>query len=172
MRIIFIFLLLSASLFSVAQKDEKIISSDTITIKGAVKNEIKISTSDLKLLPDTTLGSIDIVDHKGEFRKRFESVKGISLKKLLERAEFTTGRIKDLFAVYFVFKAADGYTIVYSWNELFNSEAGKNIFIVTQHDGVNIDAMPDRPMLLIMQDSKSGRPGIKELCSIQVLQAQ
>ena len=70
-------------------------------------------------------------------------------------------------ALYFVCKAVDGFTVVYSYNELFNAPAG-SIYILTAYDAVTLSNMPEKPILLITGDYKTGRLFVRGLTSIDV----
>jgi len=39
---------------------------------------------------------------------------------------------KEFSGIYIVLTASDGYKNVYSWNELFSTEVGKHIYIMTE----------------------------------------
>jgi len=69
---------------------------------------------------------------------------------------------------YLTFIASDGYKAVYSWNEIFNSPTGQNIFIVVEKDGVKLKDMAERIMIITPSDFKTGRRYIKALSQIVV----
>jgi hypothetical protein len=63
----------------------------------------------------------------------------------------------------------DGYTVVYSYNELFNNSAAG--CIITAYDNFNISTMPEKPVLLTTTDQQSGKLGMRGLKSIDVRKA-
>ena len=171
MRFILSVLFLTGTIFGHTQEEKKVPFSNILTIRGKVKKEIRISVHDLASFKDSSLGNIDIVNHKGDILKQFKQVQVVPLKTILEKAALDFVKFKELFGYYFVCKATDGYTVVYSWNELFNGNAGKNIYLITAHDGVGLEAMDERPILLVMGNASSGRISLKGTAVIEVMNA-
>jgi hypothetical protein len=73
---------------------------------------------------------------------------------------------------YFVCKANDGYTVVYSWNELFNTGTGDSVYIVTEKDGKQASEMPESILMISPKDFRTGRRHVKALSSIEVRRAK
>jgi len=67
-----------------------------------------------------------------------------------------------------VFTATDGYKVVFSWNEIYNAEAGNNFFILTEMDGKRIEKMDQRILFISIADFQTGRRFIKGLEKIEV----
>ena len=73
---------------------------------------------------------------------------------------------------YFVFAASDGYKVVYSWNELFNTSVGESVYLVTEKDGKTITEMDDSILVVSTKDFKTGRRNVKGLASIAVMRVK
>lgn len=74
-----------------------------------------------------------------------------------------------LFSEFFLtFIAADNYKVVYSWNEIFNSPIGENLFVITSRDNKKLKDMDERILVLTPIDFKTGRRHIKGLTKIVV----
>ncbi len=67
-----------------------------------------------------------------------------------------------------MFTATDGYKVVFSWNEIYNAEAGNNFFILTEMDGKRIEKMDQRILFISIADFQTGRRFIKGLEKIAV----
>ena len=78
---------------------------------------------------------------------------------------------KEYSELVIILIASDGYRNVYSWNELFNTDIGSHVYIVTEMDGKPIDQMPDRILVLSLADLNSGRRHLKGLAKIEVKKA-
>ena len=78
--------------------------------------------------------------------------------------------IRDRF--YFVFIASDGYRVVFSWNEIYNTETGNNFFIVTEMEGKKLYDVDQRIIFISTADLKTGRRYIKGLEKIEVRQLE
>ena len=69
-------------------------------------------------------------------------------------------------------KANDGYTAVYSWNEIFNTVVGDAPYIVTEKDGKLASSMEEAILMISPKDFKTGRRHIKSLTTIEVRRAK
>lgn len=165
-QLLLLFLLLPFSLW--AQK--KIEFSSTLSIVGAVKQEISFSLADLQKYPSQKAGKgkLNIYSHDGTLRSTLKGLEGIPIKTLLEKVEFVVESPKDLSQFYLVFEAMDGYQVVYSWNEIFNTPVGDNVYVLTKADGIGLDAMEQRIAVASMSDLRTGRRYVKGFNKITV----
>jgi len=95
-------------------------------------------------------------------------VKGVLLLDLLKDISITTASPKLLSEYYLVFKASDGYSVVVSWNELFNTEIGNSFYIVTEANNQKQKDAPEKILLIATKDFKTGRRHIKGLQNIEI----
>ena len=142
--------------------------SDAFKIEGKVKAEMRVSVADLDMFPKVTISDQKLYNHNGEAKGYITNMKGVLLKTVLGSIEFDYNKPKELNEFYFVFVATDGYKVVFSWNEIYNTEAGNNFYIITEMDGKNIREMEQRIAFISTADLKSGRRYIKALEKIQV----
>jgi hypothetical protein len=75
---------------------------------------------------------------------------------------------KILSEFYMVCIASDNYKVVFSWNELFNTEVGKHVIIITGENGKTGMELGDRIALLSSADDATGRRFVKGLKKIIV----
>lgn len=162
------FLLLILPMTLSAQK--KIEPSSSIAIVGAVKQELKLSIEDLKKYPTQKAGNgkLNIYSHDGTLRSSLKGLEGIPIKALFEKVEFAVDYPKDLSQFYLVFEATDGYQVVYSWNEIFNTPVGDKVYVLTKADDVGIDMMEQRIAIVSMSDARTGRRYLKGFTKIAV----
>lgn len=163
--LISVFLLLSLACAN-AQKNVVPPTSE-FTVKGFVKNEFTFRIKDVGQYKQEELHDVVIRNQKGEQKGVAKSVKGILLKTVLEKAEIHADRPKEYSGIYIVLTASDGYKNVYSWNELFSTDVGKHIYIVTEEDGKTMDQMPGRIEVMSLADN-SGNRHLRGLAKIEV----
>lgn len=158
---------LTACAFSAgAQHDIKPTSS--FVVLGEVKAPLTVSIADLKNYRETNIGDVVITNHAGEKKSVAKAMKGVLLKDLLAKAEFVHETPRELSTFYLVCKANDGYTVVYSWNELFNTPVGDGVFIITELEGQPASSLNDSMMMLSTADQRTGRRHVKGLASIEI----
>lgn len=166
MRRVLFFLLLSffclGPLFGIAQQ------SHSLEILGDVKTAKSFSLDDLKKIDSHPISDLPITNHAGEPRGIAQEMKGFSILRLLEQVEFNTPSPRQLSEFYLIFEATDGYKVVFSWNELFNNELGKEVFVVTSKEGESLSEMEDAILLISHSDLRTGRRHVKNLSKITV----
>jgi hypothetical protein len=146
--------------------------TDSIKIMGKIKNGKVFSLEDLDTFPKTVIKDQIIYNHKGEVKDTLIKMKGISLKTILASIQYLNNNPKELNEFYFVFVASDGYKVVFSWNEIYNTEAGNNFFIVTEIEGKQLKYLDQRIAFISTTDLKTGRRYIKGLSKIEVKQIE
>ncbi len=151
-----------------AQEKNKITATSQVTVTGAVKQEKIITISDLIQMPAQTIGSIMITNHTGAERGIAKDLKGVLLKEVLKDIDFVAESPKNYSELYLTCMASDGYKVVLSWNELFNTESGNHLFIVTEKAGKPMQEMDENILLIAPKDFTTGRRYIKGLQKIVV----
>jgi hypothetical protein len=152
--------------FGFAQKSVE--STNQFTISGLVDKPKTINFSDLQQEKSIEIGDFKITNHAGEFRKEYKNMKGVPLLNLFKDVKITAESPKVLSEYYLIIKASDGYSVVLSWNELFNTEAGNTFFIVLEADGKSQAESSERILLIATKDFKTGRRHVKGLQSIEI----
>lgn len=153
-----------------AQKDIK--PSDEFVVIGQVAHELKFTLADLEKMPSKNIEDIVITNHLGEPRGTAKNLKALPLKTLLNKIDFKAESPKTLSEFYLTFIATDNYKAVYSWNEIFNTATGDNIFLITEKDGKKLAEMPERILVITSSDLKTGRRNIKGLTKIVVSRSE
>lgn len=118
------------------------------------------------------MGDITITNHLGEKKSEQKSLKGILLKDILKSVEINNENPRVLSEYYFVCKSTDGYKVVYSWNELFNSPASESVYLVTSKNGQGAKEMKETILMISPKDYMTGRRYLKSLATIEVKRAQ
>jgi hypothetical protein len=171
MKKTFLIIFAFSAIVSMAQK-ESIKPTSSFVISGEVKSPATITLTDLKKWPAVTIGDIGITNHMGEKKSDAKGLKGVLLKDVLGSVEINSESPKVLSEYYFVCKANDNYTVVYSWNELFNTATGDTAYIVTEKGGKDAASMDDSILMISAKDRATGRRYVKGLASIEVKHAK
>ena len=142
--------------------------TDSLHITGQVKTPIHFSINDLDLFPKTNLPDQLIYNQKGEKKDTLTQLQGVPLKTILEKAEFIVDKPKELNEFYFIFIASDGYKVVFSWNEIFNTVIGDQCYVITSLEGKIMKDIPDHILFISTGDLKTGRRVVRGLEKIKV----
>lgn len=152
----------------VAFAQHNIHTSKEIRITGELDADKLVTLEDLKSFSAESIPDLMITNHMGEPRGELKNMKGISVLKILEDLKISVDSPKYLSEIYFTFVATDDYKVVFSWNELFNSPTGAHTFLVTEANGVKLEKMEDRILMICTTDFKTGRRHVKSLDRIIV----
>jgi hypothetical protein len=132
----------------------------------------RFSIADLDTFPTTNIPDQFIYNHKGELKDTITGLRGIRLKNILASIEYIYEKPKELNEYYMIMTASDGYKVVFSWNEIYNTVAGEHFFILTEMDGIKLPQMEQRIAFLSTGDLQSGRRYIKGLKEIDIKRAE
>ena len=163
-RILLLCILVNLSVFG----QRKITSTNSFRIQGKIKSEQIFTLSQLDSFPKQVLKDQILYNHKGEIKDTVKNCKGILLKKILDKVEFLYKKPNELNEFYFVFIASDDYKVVFSWNEIYNTEIGNNLFVITELNGKKLKDIEQRIIISSTSDLKTGRRYIKGLKKIEV----
>jgi hypothetical protein len=141
-------------------------TSESFTVSGEVLKAETIDISKLSGYTTVHLDSLRIYGHDMQPMGLMKNINGILLKDILSALPFNNENPKVLSEYYIECLATDGYRVIFSWNEIFNSEAGKHTMIITDKNGTNISQLDDRIALITPTDQATGRRYVKWLSRI------
>lgn len=166
MKYFFVLISLLTALQLHAQHD--VPATSGFEVMGAVKHRLKLSVNDLLDMHPDQLGDVTVHNHGGDEKSVAHNLKGILLKTILDSAAITAGKPKEYSELVICLVASDGYRNVYSWNELFNTDVGNHVYIITEMDGERIDQMHSRILAMSLADTNTGRRHLKGLARVEV----
>lgn len=146
--------------------------TDKIHVTGQIEKSWYISGASLAHYPVIEIGDVVITNHSGQPRGTAKQLRGVRVKDVLREMVLNEPNPKFWSMFYLVFQAQDGYQVVYSWNEIFNSPAGEEIYFITSKEGMAWYQMPERILVLTPNDIQTGRRHIKALQTIEVRRVQ
>ena len=166
-KLIFLFLLYSGTTLAQSYGTQ----THQFSITGKVKKGSVITMDSLNSYPLKTIGDIKVTDHTGTFKHQDDQLKGVLLKDILSHSQWAVANPKLFSTIYFTCVGSDGYKVVYSWNELFNTPVGDNVYIIMEKNGVKADQLPASLQMASMLDFKTGRRHMSNISKIIVERA-
>lgn len=142
------------------------VTTERFTVEGNVKESKTFTLADLAGLALQTKDSIVIKNHLLENKSTIKNIIGVQLKDILSKVVIDQESPKLLSEYFIICIAADNYKVVFSWNEIFNNETGKQVLIMTGHDGKTGSEMKDHIALIALSDIATGRRYVKGLQKI------
>lgn len=167
----FPFLFLFCLAIASAQAQRSILATDSLCVTGAVKNPAVFTIQALDTFTKVPVPDQIIYNHSGEIKDTLRRLLGVPLKKVLAPVRYDYDKPRTLNEFYFVFVASDGYKVVCSWNEIYNTSVGDSFYIITGMENKKLKDMDQRIVFLSTADLKTGRRYIKGLKTIEVHRA-
>jgi hypothetical protein len=163
---LFLFFLLASVQSVVGQKS--IPTTESFVVTGVVEKDMTIKLAEIPVAQSVSIPDLQITNHLGEPRSTAKGLRGVLMKNVLKDVPFKVESPKELSEFYLAFIASDGYSVVYSWNEIFNTPTGDNLYLIVEKEGKKLAEMPDRILVLTTTDFKTGRRNVKGLSKILV----
>ncbi|MGE5665096.1 MAG: molybdopterin-dependent oxidoreductase [Betaproteobacteria bacterium] len=138
-----------------------------IRVDGQVRQPLQLSHAQVSAMPaaqqvtSTTTREVD-----GQARST--TVRGVRLRALLEQAGLAERDRFDWRKTVVVATARDGYRVVFSWPEIFNTEGGAQVLVVHERDGQALGSVDGPLALVAANDVRSGPRHVRALERIEV----
>ncbi len=141
----------------------------SLRIEGVGAQPVVLGVSELRKLKRQAIEDRRTITRGGESRESVVKWGGVLLSDVLAVAGFTqldshVARRAAFFAI-----ASDNYQGVYSWGEVFNSEAGARILVLDQKEGADLDAQEGPIAIAAFADKNPGPRHVKRLIAIKVV---
>jgi len=96
------------------------------------------------------------------------TVRGVLLTAVLKRAVLQDSEPNDWKHTIVLATATDGYRVVFSWPELFNSDAGAGVLVVFERDGQPLADREGHISLVSARDVHTGPRSVRWLSRLNV----
>lgn len=162
-------LALAGTVFAAHQVDDpsKYVTQN-ITITGAVEHKLKLGVDDLRKFPPQQVGELPMVCQTGANLGQMENLKGVLLRDILDQAKVVSKEHNDVKKTIIIATASDGYKVVFSWSEVFNSPVGDGVMVFFEKNGVPLADDEGRIAMVSTKDIRTGPRHVKWLKTIEV----
>lgn len=142
--------------------------TQSVTVTGAVEQKLKLGVDDLRKFPPQQVGELSMVCQTGANLGKLENLKGVLLRDILEKAKVVSKEHNDVKKTIIIATASDGYKVVFSWSEVFNSPVGDGVIVFFEKDGASLLDDEGRIAMVSTKDIRSGPRHVKWLQNIEV----
>lgn len=140
-----------------------------VTVSGRVPRPVHFALQDLQTMECEEFRDLFLVCGTGEPRSTIEACKGVLIEKIIQQSGVDKGEHNDTKRMYIVATASDGYQVVFSWQEIFNTPGGGGVALLLEKDGQPLGKGGDRIDLVSAGDYFAGSRYVRDLRSIEVL---
>ena len=155
------FSVLQIATSSVAYCQDEVQPSNSLLLEGDVVASVEFSLQAIDSMPSQKLPRFKLSTHSGELRRVIEGARGVLLKDVLATLELKAEKPRDFNRYYYILEATDGYKVVYSWNELYNTPVGDHVYLITRIGKSPATDLPERILCASLNDTVSGRRFVK-----------
>lgn len=141
--------------------------SEQLAVSGAVKNSLTLKVEDLRAFPADQIINVTVTRRVGG-KEQSSLVRGVKLTAVLERAALASVSQNDWKHTVVLATATDGYQVVFSWPELFNSDIGAGALVVFERDGQPLAEREGRIALASTRDLRTGPRSVRWLARLDV----
>lgn len=143
-------------------------SIPAVSISGEVETPYTARLEDLKKMPVKTIKDLPIVCRSGATKDTFKISKGTPIKALLDKGKPKLPGHFDANHAYVVVTASDGYKVVFSWNELYNTDIGDDVVLIYERDGKPVSAKEGPLVLVSGKDRTTGPRHVRNTQNIEI----
>jgi len=142
--------------------------TERISVSGLVENSLKLRVEDLRKFPPQQVSEIPVVCQTGAELGKMENLKGVLLRDILEKASVVSQSHNDVKKMAVIATASDGYKVVFSWTEIFNSPIGDGVIVFFEKNGLPLADDEGRIALISARDIRTGPRHVKWLTGIEI----
>jgi DMSO/TMAO reductase YedYZ molybdopterin-dependent catalytic subunit len=143
------------------------VAATSVTVSGAVERPSTINVEDLRKRPEAQVVALQQPAREGG---KASTVRGVRLRDLLDDAKIVSRDHNTVKKLVVIASATDGYKVVFSWSELFNSPLGEQVLVLFERDGKPLDAEEGPLALISGKDLRTGPRHVKWLQAVEVRQ--
>ncbi|MGK5042738.1 molybdopterin-dependent oxidoreductase [Janthinobacterium sp. GB1R12] len=142
--------------------------SRALAVTGMVTTPLTLTVAGLRQLPPVNGGELAVTRHNGDKAETITSYKGVRLRDILDKAALDAPGHNDVKKLAIIATATDGYAVVFSWGELYNSPAGEGVIVYYEKNGKALDDSDGEIALISAKDIRTGPRHVKWLNAIEV----
>ncbi len=143
--------------------------SYAVHVSGAVTAPRDFDVAALKKLVARDTGPVDVICASGATVGKVDNYRGVRLTDVIDAVGLKLEGHKDARRMVMVARGTDGYVVTFSWNELYNTDVGKDVLVAWEKDGKPLDPREGQLLLISGKDLKTGPRHVRNLDAIEIV---
>ena len=141
-----------------------------LAIGGQVARPLRLDIAALRDFESVSLPPFDLVCYTtGRFIRQVGSYRGVRLRVLLDAAGVRQPGSTDFKRTVFLAHGHDGYVVVFSWHELFNTPVGDHTLVAYACGDEPLDLEAGLPVLVSGADTVRAPRHVKRLTHVDAV---
>ena len=142
-----------------------------IHVTGRVRRPLSLCANELYGMETEEVTDLPIICGTGTPKGKISHGRGVLLENVIRMAEVIKDEKDDTKKMFIVASGRDGYKVVFSWQEIFNTPIGGGVMILIERDGELPNGAGGRLDLISTQDYFTGSRYVKGLERIELMVA-
>nr|WP_314540873.1 molybdopterin-dependent oxidoreductase [uncultured Massilia sp.] len=138
----------------------------SLVVTGGVERTLEIRAEELAKRPPAQIVTLQLPGKEGGTSQ----VRGVRLRDLVDEAKVVTRDHHTVKKLVLIATASDGYRVVFSWSEVFNTPVGDGVLVLFERDGKPLEPNEGPLALISAKDVRTGPRHVKWLQSVEVRQ--
>jgi len=143
-----------------------------LLVTGRVTTPLELGMEQLRAMDTEEIADLMIICGDGDPKGSIRNCRGVLLENIIRVADVIKEEHNDTKKMFIVVSAHDGYKVVFSWQEIFNTAVGGGVMILLERDGKFLDGEQGQLELISAEDYFAGSRYVKGLKNIEVVLAQ
>lgn len=140
----------------------------SLRVSGAVEHPLNLGVDALRNFPARQVAEVPLICQSGANVGKLEQLRGVRLQDILDKAVIEAPDHNDVKKMVIIASASDGYKVIFSWSEVFNSPIGEGVIVFFEKDGMPLADEEGRIALVSTRDTRTGPRHVKWLREIEV----
>jgi len=142
---------------------------NALRVTGRVLKPVSFAMKDLRAMEIDDMEDLFVICGSGDPKGQIGNCRGVLLENVIRRADVLKEEHNDTKKMFILASASDGHKVVFSWQEIFNTEVGGGIMILLEKEGKPLDEKRDRFDLISARDFFMGSRYVKDLNNLEVV---
>jgi hypothetical protein len=142
-----------------------------IQVVGRVRRPMVVHAKELCEMAYEELHDLPLYCGTGDPKGSISSCRGVLLENVIRMAEVIKEEHNDTKKMFIVVSGEDGYKVVFSWQEIFNTPIGGGVMILIEKNGRSLCEKDGDLELVSAEDYFTGPRYVRRLRKIEVLLA-
>lgn len=144
-------------------------STPVFFISGRVEETRMCNLEELLGMDTVEFNDLLLACGSGVPKGHLNSCRGILLTDIINLAQVITTDHNDTKKMFVIASANDGYTTLFSWQELFNTSVGEGVIVILEKDGKRLYEEGGGVDLFSARDFLSGPRYVKRLSNVRIV---
>lgn len=140
-------------------------------VVGRVHKNRNFCHRELVAMDSMVIDSQMLACGSGEPKGYLKGCRGVLLTDIINKTDVIVADHNDTKKMFLIASADDGYSTVFSWQELFNTSVGEGVIVLLEKEGEQICEKYGYVDLLSAGDFLSGPRYVKKLSKIDIILA-